>query len=451
MSKISVKLAIYFLVTVIVMEMLLMMYLHPSIVHTRVEEEFEQQLSRGANHRDVLVDNFSESTIHHIVLMESVMDKRVVITDQNLSILGNSEISNKDWEEVRLQLASNDYESDQVIQNDWKNKEFIISVHPYKTGLGESGYVVLYQSTEPIKILMEKLNFHFVLAGIASLIILGVVYVILTRFLTRPLIRMKNATEKLSNGDFNVRLPSQGNDELGELSNSIQKLASDLERIKKNRTEFLASISHELRTPLTYLAGYSTIAMRTDLVEEREQYLTIINEEASRLTDLVKDLFDLAKMDETSFDVNKEPIKAKPFFATIHGRLHPSFKLKNIALTLSCDETHIIQADPLRLEQIIVNLLDNARKYSNQGTTQLIVTPHKGKTMIRVIDEGLGIRKDDLENIFDRLFRVEKSRSRAYGGSGLGLAIVKELVEAHNGTLSVKSEIGKGSEFTVIL
>jgi len=255
----------------------------------------------------------------------------------------------------------------------------------------QAGYVIIFQSTETIQFLVKKLNFHFILAGLASLVSLCIVYLMLSRWLTRPLIRMKEATEKLSKGDFNVELPPQGKDELGDLSNAIQKLASDLERVKRDRIEFLASISHELRTPLTYLSCYSKVAMRSELNEdERQKYLSIIDEEAIRMTEMVKNLFDLTKVDETSFTVSKQTFQAIPFFSQLYERMLPSFNLKSIHLELKCAEEFEIHADPIRLEQIVMNLLDKALKYSNEkikhlhglgypnGEDKLVIATHNG-------------------------------------------------------------------------
>src|SRR5699024_9406341 len=134
---------------------------------------------------------------------------------------------------------------------------------------------------------------------------------------------------------------------------------------KTERNEFLASIAHELRTPLTYLIGYSTVAMRPGLNEkDRKQYLAIIAEESERMKELVKNLLDLAKMDENTFTVSKEYFIVRPFLKEILRLVGPSFKLKKLRLELICDDEIEIYADPLRLEQIILNLLYNALKYS---------------------------------------------------------------------------------------
>lgn len=453
MNIISVKLATYFFVTVLIMESLLMLYLHQTIVHSRVNEEFSQLVSRGSNHRDALVDSYSENTMRHISLMEYNSAKQVAITDEDFNLLTSSEKDRITLEELISRFSSRKFNEDQIIQKNWKEEKYIVSLHPYNVNGKKTGYVILFQSTKDLQLLVNKLNFHFILAGLASLILLCIVYLILSKYLTRPLIRMKVATEKLSEGEFNVTLPKQGNDELGDLSNAIQKLASDLEQVKKDRTEFLGSISHELRTPLTYLSGYSKVAMRPELNDdERKKYLSIIDEESLRITNLVKNLFDLAKMDDNSFSVSKQPIQALPFFYYLYERVLPSFNKKGINLEIDCKEDFEILADPLRLEQIVLNLLDNALKYSPEGTTTTLSIGQKNyKTMISVIDQGIGIHENDFANIFEKLFRVEKSRSRDSGGSGLGLSIVKELVEAHGGTVDVKSTLKKGSQFTVII
>lgn len=451
MNKISKKLAAYFIISFLVLESVLMMYLHQNIVHTRVDEEYSRLLASGSNHRNVLIDYYSDETITHIVLMEVEGDRGVIITGKNGEIIRSSDEKLENLLPSLRFLQDSANQIDRVIKQDWKDSPYIISAHPYKIDENNSGYVVMFQSSEPIERLVQKLNFHFGLAGGAIIVILFIIYTILSRFLTRPLIRMKEATEKLSEGIFNVSLPAGGNDELGELSIAIRKLANDLERMKKERNEFLASISHELSTPLTYLIGYLKVAMRNDLTEaERNHYLMIIAEESNRMKDLVKNLMDLAKMDEMTFVVSKEDFSSKKFAEDIFRLVEPSFTLKNVNLNLICKDDFSIHADPVRLEQVVLNLLDNALKYSNENkTVRFEISKVQNQTVISIADEGIGIPEEQIDMIFEKLFRVEKSRSRTFGGSGLGLAIVKELVEAHGGSIEVKSEFGKGSRFTI--
>ncbi|NME06888.1 HAMP domain-containing sensor histidine kinase [Psychrobacillus sp. BL-248-WT-3] len=453
MNRISTKLTAYFFIVVLIMETFLIFYLHQNIIHTRIEEEFSLLLKNGSNHREVLEEYYSETTMKHIVLMEKGGDREVVITDNKGRVISSSFKNNASLTEFLPLIKNLDLRRDEVLISDWEESPYIISAHPYKGSNNQSGYVVMFQSTSSIEQLVDKLNMHFGIAGGTSVFLLFIVYTALSRLLTRPLIRMKEATEKLSKGDFEVSLPYIGKDELGDLSGSIQKLADDLERMKTERNEFLASVAHELRTPLTYLIGYSNVAMRKEIsIEEREQYLAIIAEESERMKVLVRNLLDLAKMDENTFTVTKDYFWAQTFFENIIKLVGPSFEMKNIKLSFVCRDNFQIHADSLRLEQIVLNLLDNALKYSKENT-QVTLKVHKKekKTIISVIDFGRGIPSDKIEFIFEKLYRVEKSRSRISGGSGIGLAVVKELVEAHGGSIEVQSVLGKGSTFTITI
>ena len=453
MNRISTKLTAYFFLTVLIMETVFIFYLHQNIIQTRVQEEFSKLLASGSNHRDVLVEYYSDTTMKHIVLMEKDRAREVIITDNKNNVASSSVENMTSLQEYLPLLKDLNLKTDQILVSDWKEASYIISAHPYKVNSVQSGYVVMFQSTSSIKQLVNELNMHFWIAGGISVIVLLIVYTALSKVITRPLIRMKEATEKLSKGDFDVSLPYIGKDELGELSGSIQKLANDLERLKNERNEFLASIAHELSTPLTYLIGYTKVAMRKEISEEaREQYLSIIAEESERMKELVKNLLDLAKMDENTFTVSKEYFGAQTFFENIVKLVGPSFEMKNIKLILLCENNFQVHADSLRLEQIVLNLLDNALKYSKENTeVTLAVRKKEKKTIISVIDFGIGIPTDEVEFVFEKLYRVEKSRSRSFGGSGIGLAVVKELVEAHGGSIEVKSIYGNGSTFTVTI
>ncbi len=427
-----------------------MIYLHQAIIHSRIDEEFSRLMATGSNHRDVLLENYSDTTLKHIVLMEKDEERGVVIMDSRGNVILSSDKSSV---ENLPPLDEVEVDTDEIVVSDWKTSPYIISAHPYQVDAETAGYLVMFQSTKPIEQLVSKLNMHFGLAGVTSAVALLIAYVILSKFLTRPLIRMKEATEQLSKGEFDVRLPFIGKDELGELSVSIQSLAKDLERLKNERNEFFASIAHELSTPLTYLIGYSKVAMRKEIDEtERIHYLEIIEEESEKMKELVRNLLDLAKMDEPAFTVSKEYFEAKPFLESVCKLVKPSFDYKNLKLDFDCEEDLEIHADPLRLEQIILNLLDNALKYSTENTTvTLTARKERENALIAVTDVGIGIPEEEIELIFDKLYRVEKSRSRTSGGSGIGLAVVKELVDAHGGEIEVKSTVGQGSTFIVIL
>ena len=212
-----------------------------------------------------------------------------------------------------------------ILEDDWKNEAYIASISPVIVDNKINGYVYMFQNTKKIKDLISGLNQHFLIAGLLSLLFMIIIIIFLTRFVTHPLIQMSEATKRISKGDFSVSLPNVGKDEIGELGESIKVLASDLEILKNERNEFLASISHELRTPLTYIKGYADIARRQGTNnEDRDKYLGIIFEETGKLSKLVKELFNLAKMDENTFSIEKEEVHLLPYFQTIIEKVSPA-------------------------------------------------------------------------------------------------------------------------------
>lgn len=452
MKKLSVKLGVIFFVIIFGLESFMFYFLHSSLVDSRVEEELSELQARGNSHRAVLEINFDPMTINHITLMESEADTDVVITDIQLKFIGSSKQSIH-FSKYINQKISDIPRRGKIIEENWREKPFIATVSPIELDGQAVGYVFMFQDTASVQSLIAHLNEHFLLAGLISIGLTFIIIVILSKALTKPLIEMKEATSRMSNGDYSVSLPKTGKDELGDLARSIHLLAHQLDYLTKERNEFLASISHELRTPLTYIKGYADIVHKRNLPrEEQEKYLEIILEESTRLSVLIKDLFDLAKFDQNTFVIQKKQIDLGEFLSKMEQKLSPAFIEKKMGLQVTCPPHLFLMADPIRLEQIFLNLLDNAKKYSQQGTKTDLIVKKKGPNIhIILTDNGKGIPETDLPHIFDRFYRVDKSRTRALGGSGLGLAIVKELVHAHGGTITVHSKENVGTEFEIVL
>jgi two-component system, OmpR family, sensor histidine kinase ArlS len=451
--KISIKLGLWFFVCIVLIEAFSMMFLHNNLVHSQVHQELQSLQARGNSHRAILEINADTANLHHIGLMESQTDTDVVIKSIQGEILVSSSKLNDSMKMIINQPINNLPRKGLILQSDWKNEEYIATVTAFKRNGEKTGYVYMFKNTDEVQKLITQLNKHFILASFLILFFILITIFFLSKALTKPLISMKEATKKLSKGDFTVTLPTPSHDELGELSQSIQTLATDLKFLKQERNEFLASISHELRTPLTFITGYADIAKRKGLDEkDRAQYLDIIHEESGRVSRLLNELFDLAKLDQNTFSIHKENVDLNGFLQSVYDKVLPAFKNKGISLKLVCPENYSINLDPARFEQVILNLLDNSLKYSNKNTTTYLrAIEENGTIQITIKDQGIGIPQEDVPYIFDRLYRVDKSRSRATGGFGLGLAIVKQLVEAHGGNITVESQIGRGTCFKISL
>ena len=448
MRKLSLKLGIIFFVTLFCIETFMMFFLHASLTNLRVDEELISLQARGNSHRTILERNFDSETLAHVALMESEASTDVVIINNEGIVLTTSRPQTNIKEYIKNLNTPVPYMG-QTLEGNWEEEAFIATISPIHEGQTTIGYVLMFQNTDSIHMLMERLNKHFLMVGMISGLVTILIIIILSKTLARPLIQMKEATLKMSKGDFTVAFATSSKDELGDLSNAIQLLADDLKHVKQERKEFLSSIAHELRTPLTFIKGYTDILYKRDLTEEdKNKYLVIIIEETNRLSRLIKDLFDLAKLDENSFVIEKERLEMNAFFANIEAKLSPVFQEKQINFYVHCEEAITLMADASRLEQVMINLLDNALKYGTAGDTTVVTVQHMNETIkITIEDTGKGIAKKDLPYIFERFYRVEKSRSRALGGSGLGLAIVKELVDAHGGEITVFSDENKGTIF----
>ncbi|MCS0790200.1 HAMP domain-containing histidine kinase [Cytobacillus firmus] len=451
MNKLSMKLGLLFFLILFGLETIMFFFLHSTLVESRVEEELIALQTRGNSHRAILEKHFDENTISHVALMESEANTDVAITNSNNEILGASVDSSLIQGYIERPITSSVREG-KTIEDNWKEEDYISTVSPIEQDGVLIGHVYMFQDTAWIQSLISRLNEQFLIAGFIAVIFTITIIIFLSKALAKPLIKMKEATSQISSGDFSVSLPKTGDDELGDLARSIQLLADDLNYLREERNEFLSSISHELRTPLTYIKGYADIVQKRNLsTDERNQYLSIILEETNRLSDMVKNLFDLAKIDKNTFDIKKRPIDLKDFMKKIETKFSPAFNEKGMLLSVICRESITISADASRLEQIIFNLLDNAIKYSSAGDkTTISINRTKEHVTINIKDTGRGISEEELPFIFNRFYRVDKSRARALGGTGLGLAIVKELVHAHGGTISVCSSEGDGTEFEIV-
>ena len=230
---------------------------------------------------------------------------------------------------------------------------------------------------------------------------------------------------------------------------------TDLERLERVRRDFVANVSHELRTPLTAISGYAETLLEGALEdqENNRKFIEIIKSHATRLGNIASDLLALSELESERPTVESRPVSVRAAVETALKMVEPAAQIRGITIACGPVEESEVLAERGRLEQALVNLLDNAVKFNRPGgEVRLEVTREAGdKIRITVADTGLGIPSTDLSRVFERFYRVDKARSREMGGTGLGLSIVKHVVERMNGTVSVESQLGKGSTFTILL
>jgi heavy metal sensor kinase len=271
-----------------------------------------------------------------------------------------------------------------------------------------------------------------------------------------PIASMNSQTQRISAESLSSRLDvANSRDELGRLATTINDLLARLESSFKEQQRFIADASHELRTPLAVLRGETEVALgKARSVEEYQQSLSLIQDEAERLSRIVEDLFILARQPiNTRAALNKEPISLNETVKDCARAAQVLATRKGVRLKMESDSSSItFNGDEELIKRMILNLLDNAVKYTPAGgDVSLALARNNGNVEIVVSDNGMGIAAADQTRVFDRFYRVDKARARALGGAGLGLAIVQWIVEVHGGKVQVVSAPGRGSTFTVQL
>jgi heavy metal sensor kinase len=267
---------------------------------------------------------------------------------------------------------------------------------------------------------------------------------------------MNRQTQSISAGSLSSRLDvTNPRDELGRFATTINDLLTRLENSFNEQQRFIADASHELRTPLAVLRGETEVALnRTRTVLEYQESLSLIQDEAERLSRIVGDLFTLARqpIDEPAALI-KQPFSLNEAVRDCVRAAQVLAIRKGVQLNTEGDSSSLVlNGDEELLKRMILNLLDNAVKYTLRGgEVSLTLARQNGHAKIVVRDTGIGISPADQPHVFDRFYRVDKARSRAQGGAGLGLSIVQWIVDAHGGKIAVESTPGKGSAFTVEL
>ncbi|GEN34851.1 sensor histidine kinase [Aneurinibacillus danicus] len=412
----------------------------------------EELVQRGKSHANVLSEHFTPTTMNHVARMEKGSNYMVVVLDRNRNVIANSDTITSAHREYLSATGEHGAEEELAVEKDWDKKPFLVSRSLIMQNGEPVGAVVMFSPTAPIHQAVEVLQGMLVITGaITVLVVTGIVF-LLSRMIVRPLLQIKQATGEIAEGNYSVRLPVQGGDEVAQLAASVNYMSDRIEFYQKQRNEFLADIGHELRTPLTYLKGYAEILRDSSMdSEEQRTYTEIIYEQSSRLQRLVQDLFDLARLEQGTFSFQVERFPLEEAVTDALTLIEPSMDEKGIDLYYEGpDQPLIIRGDRQRLGQVVLNLLENAKRYIPAGSTVRVrVKEHKDAAYIEVEDNGPGIPEEELPYLTERLYRVEKSRSKETGGTGLGLAISQEIIRKHNGSLSIESVKGRGSTFIV--
>lgn len=342
------------------------------------------------------------------------------------------------------------------------SKLFIYSLPITVDGEEKATALVLFNpSVAPFNIFMDVIKgmvFSFG-GGFVSFILLIILLTwYISRTILKPLAELNNATERIAKGDLEFNIHYTNNDELGNFARAFESMRLQLNEslakqkaIENARKEMIASISHDLRTPIASIQGYVE-GLRDGVAEDEEtrnRYLSVIRDKTGQLNRQIEDLFEYSRFDAGQLRLRTEDVDSRDVLEKIlqevelrHGDKGPSLKIVRPLPSVN------IQVDSQRLEQVMMNLLENAFRYvPEEGKVTVKSWEDDGELRVAIEDNGPGIPERHLPLIFNSFFRGEKSRSKKSGGSGLGLAICKHIVEAHGGRIWVESQEGKGTTF----
>ncbi len=286
-------------------------------------------------------------------------------------------------------------------------------------------------------------------AAIVALFLL--LSVLMANLIVRPLRELTRRARRMADGDWSLGISGSGKrNEIGQLSDTLHTLAVELNKREKLKNDFISSVSHELRTPLTSIKGWSeTLADPHTDREELREGLSIISRETERLTGLVEDLLDFSKLSSKSMDLHEEELDLNLPVRECVQQLAVRQEETGVRLiSLLEPQPLYVAGDPNRLRQVMINLIDNAFKFTPRGGTIRVMSSREGdEAVLRVEDTGVGIEPEDLPHVTDKFYKAGSSRS----GSGLGLAICQEIAELHGGRLLLRSEPGSGTSAELIL
>lgn len=293
-----------------------------------------------------------------------------------------------------------------------------------------------------------------------ALLAVGLAFLI-SRRISRPIIRLRDAAAQLAAGNYDVSFPAGGYREIDELGDTLRYAAGELATVEQLRRELIANVSHDLRTPLTMIIGYSE-AMRDIPGENTPENVQIIIEEAKRLTDLVGDMLDLSRLQSGTAALSPRPYNLTGSLEELTGRLARLTEKEGFSVRLEADRQVYVHADENRIAQVLYNLICNALNHAGPDKAVLVRqtvenTPQGERVLVEVCDRGPGIPAEELPRIFDRYYKLDRGHAKAHvksgaessplSGTGLGLSIVRSVLELHGAAYGVVSAPGQGSRF----
>lgn len=332
-----------------------------------------------------------------------------------------------------------------VIKNKKYERRFVLVGVPIYKGSEFLGTVLLETPLAPIHETISILKKQLTVISLVSLGVGTILALLLSRQFTKPIVKITEAAQRIAKGDFNWRVQVNSNDEIGTLAEIINDLPVKLQNLENFRRDFIANTSHELKTPISLIQAYAELIrdIEGEDKEVRDENLQIIIEEAARLNHVVEEILYLSQIESGNSKLNLTNFSLWEILNRVIEKVNFFANKKNIRILLNVDEDTTVCADEEKMQQVFLNLLNNAINYSHENT-EITINMYKD-LRLEIIDQGEGIPEEDLPYIWDRFYKVDKSRKRNNNSTGLGMAIVKNILEAHGFQYGITSKLKEGT------
>ena len=427
-------------------------YYYYSVIYENLKNEIKYSLenymlnSYDVNLENLTVEGIGRDFSDFNSQVQILNNSKVVVYDSLASnMVGKTVKGYRDIDEAAKGLVGR-YIGDVTFSDE---KVMAVSV-PIETANGQIGVFRLVTSLNIVDSLIQDKYMTFVAFGIFVIILTVGISIIISNNLTSPIEKLNKSAEKLAEGQFNVKMEGSKFEEIDALSRTLNYMTDNIKEKEKLKNDFISSVSHELRTPLTSINGWATTLLfepeDTILVKEG---LEIIQSECTRLSTMVEELLDFSRFTSNRIKLEREITDFTDLALEIKKQLTPRAKSLGIDLIINFDPKHIIaNIDPNRMKQVLINLLDNALKFTNSdGVVILNLGEDENNLFFEVIDTGVGIDSEEISLITGKFYKGKNSNSH----TGLGLSICEEIVKLHSGEMIISSKTGEGTTIKITI
>ncbi|MBR4110832.1 MAG: HAMP domain-containing histidine kinase [Clostridia bacterium] len=432
-----------------------------SIFYKEFTRQAEQDLINAGDKTNVLMERYYNNEISKAELtawinaMSYISNIKIYILNPDSSILHQVETG----EEMSLgQYIKNDIS--QIMKGDSIKKMVPVKLEtgddviyvgmPLMYNEKISGIILLFSPVTELNLILREVIYTMVAIIVISVLLCTLAILKISIRISEPIVNISEHARKIGKGEEVPDIEIKSQDEIGKLATSFNEMKKELRVAEQMRREIVANVSHELRTPLTSIIGFiKGILDGVISKEDEKKYLSIAYEEANRLKDLTRDIVEVAKLESGNTKLNKEKFCINDLIGDVYIELETLVKEKNLDFIYDEKDKNVeIDADKSRIKQVLINIINNAIKYTNEGYIKITLEKENAYSKITIEDTGIGIRKDKIAYLFNKFYTANEY-GNATNGAGLGLNIAKNIIDMHNGTIKVESEENKGTSVVI--